>query len=573
MRARAAAGLRWAVTLTASVDAMTRHARAAGRSARYVVVPKRGGALARLLHRAGSAMADEPLLLDRVARLAQAPAVPQPGESVPGSAPALSAAPLTAADPAADRPWAHLRPSLRASLFEGASAEVFAACAGGGVLTAWALHLGASPLVIGLLGALPVACNVLNLPAAWLTHLVGRKRLAVAAVGASRLVYLPLIALPFLPATDAIRLRLFIALVATAAVLAVVGNNAWSAWMGDLVPAAVRGRFFGRRTMVLTLSGAIASLAAGVAIDVLSPRGFKAEALAGLAAIACLAGLASVWLLRRQHEPAPAGVRAEPTGRAALARCLRDPAARPFLYYQAAWHAAVAAVAGFISFHMLVNLRMGLALVAAHGVAVAAVRVVAAPLWGRAVDRLGARPVLVLCSFGVAAVPVIWMLPTPERLWPIALEAVVSGVLWGGHGIASADLSVALSPRAGRPFYLAAFATAGGLGFAAASIAAGALASLLPAHFTLFGAAWTAIHVLMLVSALSRGGAAVLALRLRERNARGVPELLRTLAADLPSAAAVRRLPVPKPWAAFAPGSRDATARGRRRRPAAAPAP
>ena len=516
--------------------------------------------------------ADHPLL-DRVARVAVAPAVPQPGESLPGSTPALLAGPLTGTDAPADKPWAHLRPSLRAALFEGASAEVFAACAGGGILTAWALHLGASALVIGLLGALPVACNVLNLPAAWVTHIVGRKRLAVAAVGASRLVYLPLVAFPFLPLAESTRLHLFIALVALTSVLAVIGNNAWIAWMGDLVPAQVRGQFFGRRTVFLTLAGAITSLAAGLVLDVLSPRGWKGQTLAGLAAMACLAGLASIWLLRRQHEPAAANTNAEPGGWAALGACLRDRAVRPFLWYQFGWHVAVACVAGLISFHMLVNLRMGFALVAAHGVAVAVVRIAAAPLWGRAVDRLGARPVLVLCSFGVAAVPAIWMLTTPERLWPIALEALVSGVLWGGHGIASVDLSVALAPRAGRPFYLAAFATAGGLGFALASVLAGLLASLLPAQFVVFGFSWTAIHVLLLISALGRASAALLAVRIQKGNARGVPELLRTIAGDLPRAVVVKRLPIPRPWAAFQPTSLRALARGRRRPAESVPTP
>ena len=48
-------------------------------------------------------------------------------------------------------------------------------------------------------GALPVACNVLNMPAAWLTHVVGRKRLAVAAVnGASQARVPALVAFPYL---------------------------------------------------------------------------------------------------------------------------------------------------------------------------------------------------------------------------------------------------------------------------------------------------------------------------------------------------------------------------------------
>src|SRR5262245_61459208 len=163
-------------------------------------------------------MAVDRPLLERVARVAVAP-VPQAGESLPGSAPALSAAPMPARDTTAPRPRARLRPSLRASLLEAAIAEIFAACAGGAALTAWALRLGASPAAIGLLGALPLACNVLNVPAAWLTSVVGRKRLAIAAIGASRLVYLPLVAFPFLSLPDATRLQLFIALAAVGAVL------------------------------------------------------------------------------------------------------------------------------------------------------------------------------------------------------------------------------------------------------------------------------------------------------------------------------------------------------------------
>jgi hypothetical protein len=158
-------------------------------------------------------------------------------------------------------------------------------------------------------------------------------------------------------------------------------------------------------------------------------------------------------------------------------------------------------------------------------------------------------------------------------LWPIALEAVLAGVLWGGHGIAAVDLSVALAPRCGRPFYLAAFATAGGIGFAAASIVAGLLASLLPAQFVLLGFSGTAIHVLLLISALARVAAALLALRIQERNARGVPELIRTMARDLPKTMAVKRLPVPKPWAVFQLTARHSAARGRHRPPASVPAP
>ena len=183
----------------------------------------------------------------------------------------------------------------------------------------------------------------------------------------------------------------------------------------------------------------------------------------------------------------------------------------PFLGYLFAWNAAVGISASFFAYHMLTNLQTGFLVVAAHGVGVAVVRIVSARFWGHAVDRIGAGPVVVFCSFGIAAVPLTWFFVTPDRLWPIALDTRSSPPSSGqGHNIAAFDLTIGLAPRAARPFYLAAFATAGGLGFSLASMLAGQLAALIPAHFELAGEAWSNLHVLFLLSAVGRLASALL---------------------------------------------------------------
>src|SRR4030095_16750904 len=110
--------------------------RAAARSPLAEPVPFAAN-LARSLHKWARIMAANPPLLDRVARVGLGPAVPPPGASLPGSPPALSSGPLPGSDGPADKPAAQLRPSLRASLFEGAAAEVFAGWRRGGVMDAW----------------------------------------------------------------------------------------------------------------------------------------------------------------------------------------------------------------------------------------------------------------------------------------------------------------------------------------------------------------------------------------------------------------------------------------------------
>ena len=464
--------------------------------------------------------------------MASTPTVSRPGESIPGGAPALAAAPLPPPGLRSGRVrGAKLRASFRASYGEGAAAELVSACTGGTVLTAWALQLGATPFVIGLLGALPLAAQVLHLPSAFLTQRLGPKPVAIAAIGASRMAWLPLVAMPFVALPEGTQLTLFVVVAAFSAILGVLGNNAWVAWMGDLVPSAIRGRFFSHRTIYITAAGTLASLGAGIALDAVTPLGFKPAMLSGLAAVACMAGIVSVHLLLRQAGPARVHDRQSPEPHA-LTRAALDPRTRSWLRYLLCWNAAVGLSASFFSYHMLAYLGLSFALVALHGVAVAVVRIATAPLWGRAVDRLGARPILVLCSWGIAVVPALWLFVGPDCLWPLAVEAAVSGALWAGHGIGSMALTLRLPPSNRRPYYVAVFGTISGLGFGVASVFAGLVAADLPARFDAIGTSWTAIHVLFLASSVARALAAFTALHIEEGDAHPVGIVVRSLASQ-----------------------------------------
>jgi MFS family permease len=420
-------------------------------------------------------------------------------------------------------PATRLRRSLRASTAEGFGTELINACAGPTILAGWALHLGATPLEVGLLGALPQLAQLAQLPSAWVTALLGRRRVAIAAVGLSRQALLPLAVLPLLGLSQGASRSLLLAVALASAVLGVVGNNAWTAWMGELVPEGLRGRYFGRRTALCTFGGTVAGLGVARALDALTTRLCAGVALALLAAAACLLGLATTVLMARQHDPAPAPAEL-PSPRAAL-RPLADPCARSLLRYQVAWNAAVGVGGGFFTFHLLHNLRAGFTVAALHAAAGAAVRMLAAPAWGRAVDRYGARPVLAACSFAAALQPAIWLATSPAVLWPIAFDALVGGIAWSGRDLAGFALPLAIAPRRDRPFHLAAYATAGGAAYALATALGGVIAPALPRAVATLGTGGHGLELLFALSAAGRFAAAFLALRIAERGARSLGEL------------------------------------------------
>ncbi len=484
--------------------------------------------------------ADRFSFLSRIATLAGAANPFRVGSPSPGAEPSLAGAPPANADEARPSSGSALRRSLRACTAEGMFAEIVTACSGGAVLTAWALYLNAGPLLTGVLVALSQMAQLCQIPAAWTTAILGHRRACLLLVGASRQVLLPLAALPFLPVEEGTRQTILVAFAALSAILGVLGNNAWVAWMGELVPRRIRGRYFGRRSGLNMFGGALAAAAAGVLLDWSRARGLEAYALVALQLVAYASGRVTITLMKRQHDPCTA---LPPRSLHPVQALLpfRDRAVRPFIAYQLAWNFAVGMAGSFFALHMLRNLKMGFTLVALHGAALAASRMLAAPMWGRLIDRFGARPVLLTCSFGISANLLMWLIPTEQRLWPIAIDALLAGIFWSGQSLAVFSLPLTLTPREGRPFYLAGFSAAGGLAFSVATILGGALAARWPDTFVVAGHTFHDLQVLFVVSAVLRMGAAFLTIAIVEPSSRRVGELWAQLAAT------AARLPPARP--------------------------
>ena len=398
-----------------------------------------------------------------------------------------------------------LRRSLHACTAEGIAAEVVGAFSGGLVLTGWALHLGLSPQLVALLGALPFTAHLFQLPGAFATSRLGSRRVALASVGISRQLFLPLALLPWLPLSPAGAQRLLLVVAVAHHAISILGNNAWTAWMADMVPARLRGRYFGRRTASCTVASGLASLGAGLLLDRAGSARGNSLALSALALLACAAGALSTVLMARQHSRRARRVPLARAARQSIAPA-RHPRGQRLLAFSFGWSSAVGLAGPFFTIYLVRDLRAGYAVGALYAAGLAGARVLSAPIWGRAIDRAGPRAVLLLCSLGLAASPVLWLLAAEGRLWPIALDALAGGIFAAGHALAMFALPLAVAPERERPFWHAGFAVAGGAGYAVASALAGhAAASPLAACLD------SPIRLLLVLSAVARVAAAGLA--------------------------------------------------------------
>src|SRR4028118_2038118 len=165
-----------------------------------------------------------------------------------------------------------IRTSLKALTTEAAFATVFSSIIGGALLSNFLLDVGASTVEIGLLASIPQMTNLLQPLGAYLGDRVkSRNWYSLLIFGTSRLLWLMivpgiwLVSSSHMAGRQLVLLTLFIIWVTN--ILEALGRASFLSWMAVLVPERLRGRYFGFRNSVVTLTNLIGVPLLGLAVS------------------------------------------------------------------------------------------------------------------------------------------------------------------------------------------------------------------------------------------------------------------------------------------------------------------
>ena len=372
--------------------------------------------------------------------------------------PLISPAPADAI--AAPRPEQVAR-AIRWSYAQMMFVSVFGASTGGMFLIGFAMSLGADNVLLGLMTTLPACFVVFQFLAAWLIQRgFSRKKMTVLFSFGTPLCWVLIASIPLLGGAlgKAGGLAVLIGVIAVATVSNQFAGNARGSWVGELVPANRRGRFFGYLAMFGGIIGAMFAVAEGRFLDFAALHGLVA--FTSLFFFGCVFGLAAAAMNLPQPDcPLPGG---QDSG--SFMAHLRGVAAnRPFRQL-ALVHAVVnmSSIAGpFGVAYCLRDLKMpffNLGLVNAAGTAAA---LVAAPLWGRLVDRVGCRSVMLTGLLIMAPCSIVWPFIPPGdpwlAYWLVPLSNFGAGVGGAAWGVSVSAMVYKLSKPEGRSVQFAAY--------------------------------------------------------------------------------------------------------------------
>lgn len=390
------------------------------------------------------------------------------------------------------RPDPHITDAARAGaehtlVRDAGWATVTGAFSSGIILIAFALTLGAQPLHVGILAAIPFLAQAAQWPATLLVERVRqRRRIGVWAITAARVVILSMAAIPFAPRDS--QLGLLMLSQVLIAVLNGIGGCAVNSWLHQLVPREDLGRFFSRRLLWGTIGGCLATLGAGVLVDHLPawiapwwPTAERSDAFAVAFVLSALAGFLSSFYLARTPEPMMPPPSATERLRDMLIEPFRHPGFRKLLVFLAAWGLASNVAAPFISVWLIRQNGFPMTAVTSLWVSSQIATAVTLFLWGKLSDRMSNKAVLAVAlpAYFACTLALVFgdaLRDVGDKLAVLYVIHIAMGVAGGGIGLAIGNLGLKCAPQGRGTAYLAAIgvvsAAAGGI----APLIAGSLA-------------------------------------------------------------------------------------------------
>ncbi len=323
-------------------------------------------------------------------------------------------------------------------------------------LSVFAVRLGASTLMVGLLTSLPALITaIMSIPAG---RFVGRQARLVPVVvwsrASFRMAYLFIALVPWLlPGAAPAAIVVIWSLAAVGSAFAMVS---FTAAMGEAVPPRRRASIISLRYAIHAVVTAITLPITGRILDSLPfPLGYQVVFF-----ISFVAAMLSVWSYSRIRLPdqrvRPPAVSIEPVRarfRSAIASVRSQGGFLAYLGSSALFRLGINLPAALFSIYWVKHLGLSDSAIATVTMINSVCAVVGYFYWGNMAKRRGHGPVLVISALGLSLYPLITALS--RSLAPLLLASVVGGWFSAGINLALFNVLLAVAPREGRSSYVA----------------------------------------------------------------------------------------------------------------------
>ncbi|MCC7572317.1 MAG: MFS transporter [Candidatus Methanofastidiosum sp.] len=350
---------------------------------------------------------------------------------------------------------------LKYILRDGVASQIMITLTSGTFLTAFALSLGASNLLIGIMASIPAIANLIQIPAVYIVERYrDRRKISMFSSAISRSFILLIALLPCL-VNYKLGIIFFILFLILQSAFSAISGCSWNSWMRDLIPIHMLGSFFSRRMRFATLSSIPMALLAGYFIDYWSSSypNLMVFSYSIIFFFGYLSGLIGVYYISKIPEPGML-LKAESNILRLFSQPMKDINYRNLLKFLGSWNFAVNLAAPFFTVYMLKRLDLSMSSIVLLMILGQLMTFIFLHFWGRISDKFSNKSVLQICGPLFILSILGWTFTTlPEKyILTIPLLIIIHatmGISAAGVSLASGNITLKLAPEGNSTAYLA----------------------------------------------------------------------------------------------------------------------
>ncbi len=347
-----------------------------------------------------------------------------------------------------------IKHGLKNVTIDGYTSQIMVVFTSGTFLIAYALLLGASNFIIGLLASLPQLVQLIRIPIIKVVNNVrNRRKITLFSLSFYRISLLLISLIPFIFSFQ-MGLLFLIFFTSLQSFSSAIAQTAWSSWMHDLIPQNSLGVFYSHRMMLSTFTAMICSLAGAFFIEIWNNAysEFSIFAYSILFFVGFCFGLVSIYIISKIPEPEMLFFNKTNNFRKMLSEPFKEKNYRNLIIFLIIWNFAVYLSSPFYIVYMFERLQFDISLVIMFIILSQSLNLLFYNLWGRISDKYSNKSVLVICCPLYLISVVLWPFTTLPEVYFLTIPLIIliyafMGISMAGILLSLGNINLKLTPK------------------------------------------------------------------------------------------------------------------------------
>ena len=330
---------------------------------------------------------------------------------------------------------------------------------GGVAMTGYLKLLGVSDFTYGLILAIGPVTTVLQIFASYLLERTRKRKFMFMFSGIlQRAAWLPFGLVPFIfpMSAEVTRIWMAVLFLLISSVNGPFINVSFLSFITDLIPIHIRGRYFSFRSRIATVFGIAGGLLTAFLLDRFT--GFTGYAL--VFSIAAVFGITDILFFIFIKFPPMHPPEKKESAHTMIAGVFKNKRYMKIIAFITFWMFSVHISNPFYLVYAKTVLNLSnTAITIIMSILPSICMVTVLQSWGRALDKYGNKPVMIISSRLICIAPFIWFFTVPGELSivPIIIICVSGGFLGAGLDFGAQNIYLNQSPDKNRSMYLAVY--------------------------------------------------------------------------------------------------------------------